>query len=149
MLMIATELHNRSSPLFHYGNVKQKRPAIRATLAANLLALKDRRGWTQTEVAIKAKISQRYVSSALNQQQSLSAEIVDALASAFGLPGWILLIPDLPVEVLDTQRIPLLVSHYIHAGQTGQKAIDGYAEREANNHALQQQILPFSKPKSV
>lgn len=148
MLMSSVYVHNSSAPLFHDGNVKHKRPAVRAVLAANLRALKDRRDWTQTEVANKAHISQRYVSSVLNQEQAPTTEIVDALASAFGLPGWLMLVPDLPVELLDSQDLPLIIKHYLGAGPDGRALLDKLAEREFHHSPERQKVVPISKTKS-
>lgn len=147
MLMSPPEVHNNATPLFHHGNVKQKRPQVRAILSANLRALKERRDWTQTELANKAKISQRYVSSVLNQEQAPTTEIVDALASAFGLPGWVLLIPDIPIELLDSPDIPLLLQHYLGAGPDGRGLLDKLAEREFHHNPDRQKIVPLPKSK--
>lgn len=147
MRMSLAELHNNAKVLFHHQNVKQERPAPRKVLADNLRALKDRHGYTQTEIADKADISQRYVSSVLNQEQDPTTEIVDALSRAFGLPTWLLLVPELSVELLDSQDIPLLVRHFAGADPDGQSALSKLAQREFHLNPARQKVVPIIKPK--
>lgn len=76
-----------------------KRPRVRETLARNLRALMRERDWSQADLAAKSGVSQRMISSILNQQHSCSTETADALARPFGLDGWELQM-DMPVELL-------------------------------------------------
>jgi transcriptional regulator with XRE-family HTH domain len=141
-------LHNNARRLVHDRNVNEERPSPRKVLADNLRALKDRHGWTQTEIADKADISQRYVSSVLSQEQDPTTEIVDGLAKAFGLPVWLLLVPELSVELLDSQEIPLLVRHFAGADPDGQSALTKLAQREFHLNPNRQKVVPLVKPKA-
>lgn len=148
--MFAAELHNRSEAYSYLRGMRRKHPtSARAVLAANLRNLMDRRDWTQTALGDKSGVSQRHVSSLLNKEQDCTTEVLDDLAGAFGLPSWILLIPDLPIELLDSQSVHLLVRRYAGAGPEGQALLDRMAEREAFHNQGREKVLPFGRPKSA
>lgn len=112
MLMLQFDVHNNSSCPPYRERMTAKK-AIRAVLAANLIALMDRRGWTQKQLEAKSGISQRHISSLRRETADCTTEILDALGAAFGLPGWLLLVPGLTVEVLDSPELPLLIERYV------------------------------------
>lgn len=112
MLMLQIEAHNNSSDPPYRSQMAAKK-AIRAVLAANLIALMNKRGWTQQQLEAKSSVSQRHISSLRRGTADCTTEVLDALGSAFGIPGWLLLVPDLPIEVLDSPEVPLLVERYI------------------------------------
>ena len=112
MLMLQIDAHNNSKPLPYRLRMAAK-TAIRAVLAANLVALMGRRGWTQQQLEAKSGVSQRHISSLRRETADCTTEVLDALGSAFGIPGWLLLVPGLPVDVLDSQELPMLVERYV------------------------------------
>lgn len=128
--------------------MRKKQPGTRAILAANLGVLMERRGWTQTEVETASGVSQRYVSSILHGQQDCTIAILTSLAAAFNLPAWVLLVPGVSADLLDSQRLHLLVTRYSLSGPEGQELLDRIAEREAHHNAEQQKILPLPKFKA-
>jgi transcriptional regulator with XRE-family HTH domain len=147
MLMLAVKLQNSARDLPYRQGMEEVLFKTRATLKANLLALKDRRGWTQTVLEDKSGVSQRHVSSLLNAQVDPSTEILDKLGVAFGVPGWLLLIPGIPVELLDSQKIPLLIRNYIDGGPEEQALVDSLADRGAYHNKERRKVVPFSKSK--
>jgi len=114
-----------------------KRPATRETLARNLLALMDQAGWNQVELSRRSGVSQRQISNILRQQSGCSVEHADALARAFGLSGWHLIMPTLRKDV-QAGAVALLIDRYAQASVEGRSAIDRVAELESrygkNNH---------------
>lgn len=84
----------------------------RAIIAKNVLALMEKRKWTQKQLEAKSGVSQTHISNIRRQANDPSTAILDAIGAAFGIPGWLLLIPDLPIEVLDSPEIPHLVDRY-------------------------------------
>lgn len=86
--------------------------SIRATVAENVKALMEHRKWTQKQLEAKSGVSQTHISNILRQANDPSTSKLDAVGKAFGIPGWLLLIPDLPIEVLDSPEIPHLVDRY-------------------------------------
>lgn len=119
--------------------------SITQAVAANLRTLIDKRAWTQTELALKSGVSQRHISNVLRQQTGCSIETLDALAGAFGLPGWLLTLGGLEPDLLDSHRLPSLLSSYGLAGVEGRELIDRLAEREAHHAPSKKRVLPFTK----
>lgn len=146
--MTIVELHNRARPYSYLSGMRPKQLATRATLSRNLKILMERREWTQKALEAKSGVSQRHISSLLNQQQDCTTEILAGLAQAFGLPSWLLLVPDLSAELLDSHRIPLLVDRFIDAGPEGRDLLDRLSEREASHNASREKIVPLPKSKA-
>jgi transcriptional regulator with XRE-family HTH domain len=143
------DVHNPSIACPYRHGMGSKRSNVRATIAANLDALMQKREWTQKKLEKESGVSQRHISNVLNQQTDCTSEILASLGAAFGLPGWLLAIPNLPAELLDSNAVPLLVRRYIDAGSEGRQLLDVMAEREAHHNLERQKILPFTKSKSV
>ena len=55
---------------------------LRDILAANLRAARDRKGWTQEELAGQARVSARYVGAIERRQVSPSIDVLERLAKA-------------------------------------------------------------------
>lgn len=89
--------------------------SIRDVLSDNVKGLMRHRGWKQTKVAEKGGIAQRTVSNVLNKTNDPSTEVIEALGRAFGVPGWTLLIPQVPTEILDSKELSNLVTTYLEA----------------------------------
>jgi len=117
MLMLQIDAHNKSKPSPYRFQMAGKK-AIRAVLAANLIALMAKRGWTQQQLEAKSGVSQRHISSLRREAADCTTEILDALGTAFGIPGWLLLVPGLPVEMLDSPEVPMLVERYVRGASS-------------------------------
>lgn len=111
--------------------VAPKRPSTRETLAKNLRTLMAIRDWTQVQLAEKSGISQTMISSILREQSGCSVENADALAHAFGLTGWHLLMPGLTEDLLKSKAVQTLLESYIDASPEGKALIDAMAIRES------------------
>jgi transcriptional regulator with XRE-family HTH domain len=145
--MLLHEVHQTSSD-FSYRQGMKARTDLRAVVAHNVRVLMERRDWTQMQLHAESKVSQRHISSVLNMKTALTFETLDALAAAFKLPGWALLLPEIPVELLDSQKIPLLVGFYKDAGPEGRDLIDRQAEREAHHNREKSKVVHLQKVKS-
>lgn len=146
--MLCANTQNIAGQPAYRGEVKAKRPDVQTAVAVNLRALMEKREWTQTVLAKKAVVSQRHVSNVLNGQTGCGIQILDAIASAFELPGWVLMIPGFHVDILDSQAITELIDHYRDAGPEGRQLIDRLAEREAHHNPTKAaKLLQFSKAK--
>lgn len=119
---------------------------LRETVATNLRALMDRRDWSQMTLQTKSRVSQRHISNMLNRKTSASFETLEAVGNAFGIPGWLLMIERLPVELLDSQKIPSLIASYCDAGPDGQALLEKLADREAVHNREKTKVLTFKKP---
>jgi transcriptional regulator with XRE-family HTH domain len=142
-MLLATQ--QTSSPFSYAQSVKTGHPELRRTVAANLRALMDKRDWSQMDLQGKCKVSQRHISNMLNQKTSASFETLEAVAHAFGIPGWTLLIDRLPADLLDSQKLPLLVANYRDAGPDGKALLERLADREAEHNRAQPKVSPLRK----
>lgn len=89
------------------------------------------RDWTQVDLAGKSGVSQTMISSVLNERSGCSIETADALAHAFGLTGWHLLMPGLTEDLLKSKAVQKLLETYVNATPEGQALIDAMAVRES------------------
>jgi transcriptional regulator with XRE-family HTH domain len=89
-----------------------KKAADRSVLAANLKMLMERRDWTQRQLAEKAGMSQTHVGNLIRGDHDASLSVVKILADAFGIPPWLLLVPGLRADILDSPEIPSIVARY-------------------------------------
>jgi len=103
------------------------------TLIDNLLYLKRLRGDSVYAIGKRAKMSPRTVSNILaREQEKVSIEQTDALAKAYGLEGWHLMLPNLPRDLVESPHIAKLFKNYIMATTDGRALINLVAEREAS-----------------
>lgn len=87
--------------------------SIREVLAQNTRTLMKRRGWGQEKLGAKAGFSQTHVGNVLRQAVEPTTAIISGLAKAFDLPAWLLLVPNLPPEILDSKEVPALLQTYL------------------------------------
>lgn len=118
-----------------YGLAVGKRAAndTRATVAANLRALLTLRDWSEHDLARKSGVSQKAINNILHRRTAASIETTEALAAAFGLKGWHLLIPRLTVELLTSSSLSNLVDDWISATPEGRDIIQRIASREGHS----------------
>lgn len=144
--MLLGNLQHTSSRETYLFEVKSSNSKLREIVASNLRALMDKREWSQTDLAKKSKVSQRHLSNMLNRKTGASFETLHAVGSAFGIPGWLLMVERLSVDLLDSQKVPLLVASYRDAGPDGQELVTRLADREAVHNREQPKVLPLRKP---
>lgn len=104
--------------------VAPKRPSTRETLAKNLRTLMTLRDWKQPQLAEKSGVSQTMISSILAGRSGCSVETADALAHAFGLTGWHLLMPGLTEDLLKSKAVQKLLESYVDSTPEGRAFID-------------------------
>lgn len=96
----------------------------------------ERHGYTQKGLADRAGVSQRTISNLLDpEKHSPTLESVDAVAAAFGLEGWHLIIPTLVDDLEGDTSIASMVKAYMRSSQNGKRHILRVAEREAEYQA--------------
>ena len=107
------------------------RPRTRAVFARNLSWLLARREWSQRDLAARSGVSQRQFSNILRGAAAPSIEAADALAAPFGLPGWIMLNPDMPTDLLESPTLRKLVASWIAATEEDRAYLDRVAAQAA------------------
>lgn len=107
------------------------------TLIDNLTWLKDQHGDSVYSIGKRAKMSPRTVSNILaREQDKVSIEQADMLASAYSLAGWHLLLPNLPRDLVESPSIAKLFGDFVASSEEGRSHIKMVAEREASYSAL-------------
>jgi transcriptional regulator with XRE-family HTH domain len=129
--MLHPAAHHSAKEIPYLSAMASSDGELRKIVAVNLRALMEKRDWTQEQLKAKSGLSQRHISNMLNRKTSTSFERLNAVAGAFGIPGWLLMIPGIDVEILDSQRLPSLIKSYRDAGREGRTYIESVADREA------------------
>lgn len=104
----------------------------RETLANNLNYLIKINGDSGESVAKRCGISAKTVNNARKTEHSVTLDVIDKIASAFGLNGWHLIMPNLPDDLKSSKQIEQLYSNYTAASADGRDMIEKIAEREAD-----------------
>ncbi|NUS37627.1 MAG: helix-turn-helix domain-containing protein [Lysobacter sp.] len=110
----------------------QKDPVL--TLASTVRLLMAERKDTQVSLSQRAGVSQRAISDLMNYEalrKSPTMRTVEAIGRAFDLPPWVLMAPDLPVELLRGSRLTRLVENYCRLPEEGRQSVERVAESEA------------------
>lgn len=116
--------------------VAPKRPSTRDTLATNIKTLMTLRGWTQVQLAEKSGVSQTMISSVTGAKSGCSVETAEAIAHAFGLTGWHLLMPGLTEDLLKSKAVQKLLESYVDATPEGRAFIDAAMILGAQNKTI-------------
>jgi transcriptional regulator with XRE-family HTH domain len=88
-------------------------------LVANVRALMKRRGWGQEKLGAEAGISQTHVGNILRKEVQPTTQMIAGLAKAFNLKeAYLLFVPNLPVELLDSNELPALIQTWLAARTT-------------------------------
>lgn len=109
--------------------VRKGRPRTRETLAANMRRLMADRDWKQAELAERAGIAQKTVSQILTGSSAATIETVDAIARAFGIEVWQLLMPPASTELEKAQELARLVQQVRGSTDTDRDVIINLVDR--------------------
>jgi len=104
----------------------------RRTLAENVKRLREAEGWAQVKLAQKAGIAQTAVSYVERpDKKSPTLDTICALAGAFGVPAWTLLIPSDNLDPSHMNDLNGIVETYTHLPSEGQDQVRRVAESES------------------
>ena len=110
------------------------RPNTRDSLAANLRLLMDMAHLDQPKLAKLSGVSQKTISNMVNRRTAPTLDKVEAVANAFGLTAWHLILPDLPKELVSGGRIEQMVSRYLHANPAERDYVDLILSRTSHDN---------------
>jgi len=82
--------------------------------AAVLAELMRQRSWSQMELAKKSGISQKQISNLLSGKQSPSLDTAEAIAQAFDLETWHMLIRATGLPPNDLARLRRVIAAFLH-----------------------------------
>ncbi|MBH1745227.1 helix-turn-helix transcriptional regulator [Stenotrophomonas maltophilia] len=104
------------------------------TLADNVRRLMEAAGDTQAKVAKRAGLAQRSVGNVVTygttHETSPTLRTVDGIADAYGVPVWMLLLDQVPLEVLQSPELGRLIDNYVKAPASARANIDRVADAE-------------------
>lgn len=124
---------------------------VTLALADNVRRLMAHTGWVQRELASRAGISQRAVGYLINykdgQDRHPTTQTVAAIANAFDLETWQLMMPNFPVEMLNSKRMSKLFENYLDAPESGRVSVERVAESEVR-YAVAESVLTGNDKKT-
>jgi transcriptional regulator with XRE-family HTH domain len=91
----------------------------------------DAAGMKAPEVARLSGVDAKTVNNMLHGRFDPRPEKADMVAQVFGLSGWQMLIPDLPVDLLRNGKLDQLIANYVSASPDGRDNIRRVAEMAA------------------
>lgn len=86
---------------------------------------------SEAALAKRSGIAQKTINNIRNGVSAPTLDTIEALASAFNLTGWHLIMPNLPEELISGKSLERLYRAYVAASQEGRGYIDHVAERES------------------
>jgi transcriptional regulator with XRE-family HTH domain len=107
------------------------KPDTRQTVIKNIQMLMDEAGDSQHALAKKLGWKQSTLNNLLSGRHHISIERADAIARAYGLEGWHLLLSNLPRDIRETESISKLFDSYMKSNSQGRDYINRVAEKEA------------------
>lgn len=107
------------------------RPKTTDTLVVNLRALMRASKIKTPQLATQSGVSLRMIKYILSGERKPTVELADALAKPFGITGWQIIMPGLPIELAKSGRLDKLIHNYSESQEKGRTYIDSVAEHEA------------------
>lgn len=118
-------------------------------LADNVLRLKERRGWSLAALARRAGVSKSALGYLVNwsdpNDRHATMETVEAIARAFEIEAWQLMVPDSPIELLESKRFRTMIENYRAAPDAGKLQIERVAESEIRYAIVKDKPEPEQK----
>lgn len=124
----------------------RRRPNTRESLIKNLTALMRANGDKPNDVAARCGITSKAIRLILAGERCPSIETADEIASAYGLTGWQLIMPNLLSDVNDLKHIQSLIVYWQQSDDEGKRFIEITAKHEAMRHVANGDTLPPSLP---
>lgn len=122
-----------------------KKVDLGGTLRNNLSILMERDSLSETGLAKRAKVAQKTVNNIMNLRSAPTLDVLTRLAQALNVTPWLLVMPDLPSDMLRSHEAERLLRSYIASNNDGRDLILHVAERESryaaeHNQAVNNQI---------
>lgn len=118
-------------------------------LADNVHRLMADAGLSQEGLAKRAGISQRAVGYLVNyrdaQDRHPTTQTIAAIAQAFDLEVWQLMMPNLPLELVRSKRLARLIENYVDAPDSGRAQVERVAESEVKYAVAESALIDQKK----
>ena len=93
------------------------RPPVRIIFAAVLKELMRQRGWTQRDLSMASGISERQISNLVKGTQSAALDTAEAIAQAFDMQTWHMLIRTTGLPPKDLARLRRVIAAFLDGYQ--------------------------------
>lgn len=100
-------------------------------IVENLRLLMRATSIKKKQLAQKSGVSERMIGYILAKEKTPTVDVTDAIAKAFGLEGWQLMIPGVKADLAKSGKLSKLMHNYAIASDNGREYIDRVAEQEA------------------
>ena len=110
-------------------------------LSNNLKLLMKNKKCTQVVLHQKSGVDQKTISNIINPDATKNGPTlvnITAVANAFGLETWHLLIKDLPIDVLLSKSLEKMVHNYVTIDKSGRENLERIAKNEVRYCSEQQ-----------
>jgi transcriptional regulator with XRE-family HTH domain len=107
------------------------RQSVSDTFAQNLRVLMHHESLSMPSLAKLSGVSGRMIAYILTKERTPTIEIADAIAKAFRLEGWQMMIPDFATTRTSSAKLSELIHHYAQSTEQGRKFISHVAEQES------------------
>lgn len=111
--------------------VRMEKTSTRQTVIANIKMLMDLSNESQHSLAKRLGWKQSTLSNLLSGRHNIAIERAEAIAEAYGLEGWHLLLRDLPKDLSYSKTVSKLFEAYKSSTDEGRDHISAVAERES------------------
>lgn len=111
------------------------------TLKNNLSILMERDSLSETGLAKRAKVAQKTVNNIMNLRSTPTLDVLTRLAQALNVTPWLLIMPDLPSDMLRSHEAERLLRSYIDSNNDGRELILHVSERESRYAAERNQVV--------
>lgn len=116
----------------HYSGRMENEATL--ALADNVRRVMDHKGWTLLDLAKRTGVSKSALGYLVNYRDSSdrhpTTKTIEGIARAMGLPVWQLMMPNMPLELLESQRLTKLIENYRDAPAEGRAQVERIAESE-------------------
>ena len=106
--------------------------AVQDVLLANIRALIAENEDSTYSLAKRSGLAQSTISNILSGRHNIAVAKLEAIAGAYGLEAWQLLLPDITKDSAGARQLSSLVQDFLHTSATGREYITRVAERESH-----------------
>lgn len=106
------------------GAMAKPRPKTTDSISTNLKRLMTARKWSQSELARLSGVSQTHIGGILRGESDCTVDMANQLAHPFGTTGWVLIMPNLPDELINSTSVQTLMDFYLGADADGREFLD-------------------------
>lgn len=144
-----TPCNHNGGNAYHYSGKMRNEATIALSDNVRRLMESKRPPWKLADLARHSGVSKSAIGYLLNYRDNSdrhpTTETVAGIAAAFELPVWQLMIPNLPVELLDSRRVSRLIENYRDAPEEGRATVERIAESEVKYAVAESALIDQKK----